>query len=192
MGTHSLQAAITFQKDLQQTRITAQRIGDRNQLKLEGPIPSKAHLFQPSVFLLLMQRALASLPETKTLEFEINSSGGSTLELIELHQLLRAHCPIDDCLLVTHIEEECSSACIALFLMGDKRSAAPDAEFGFHALQECNPQTGLCRMIPGMAQKIYIDFGIKSSWLEENFDLFDQKDLEYQSPNQLNDSGLFS
>ena len=56
----------------------------------------------------------------------LHSAGGSQYEATRMANILI------DAKVDTHVDEECSSSCLRLFLAGNKRTASLGAQFGFH------------------------------------------------------------
>lgn len=85
----------------------------------------------------LLELQAATVQPLRTLL--LDSDGGNIFEARGLANLVRTNN------LATHVDQECLSACTLVFVSGHKRTANPQARFGFHAyrLDSKHPQVWL-------------------------------------------------
>jgi hypothetical protein len=68
----------------------------------------------------------------------INSTGGLVQEALDIAREVQNHGG-----LTTEVREACNSACILIFMSGEKRLAPYDLDFGFHATSSVTPLSGV-------------------------------------------------
>ena len=94
------------------------------------------------------------------------------------------------CEITTEIEmfRHCASACIPLFMVGDKRIAGERTNWGFHQAATL----GGYLKIPFMAEYVLRSKGVSQTWLKRNKKLFKGLKMTWLSPNDLSGSRIIT
>ncbi len=104
-----------------------------------------------------VQRIIDASPDVTTLE--LNSDGGRGQIAEELALRVRQRH------LNTSVQDHCVSACTYIFLAGDKRELAEDAELGFHQVSALGVAAGDQRIIQDMVE-YYRSAGLRESFID--------------------------
>jgi hypothetical protein len=123
------------------------------------------------------------------IRLKLNSAGGLLSIFDDFSGSLRDACSYSmDCKITTYVEseDECTSACVPLFMVGDRRKAGESARFGFHTASAL-PGFG---KIPALVQNDLIKNGVDESWLEMNKSLFDSLQVTILNPKRLEGSNI--
>lgn len=119
--------------------------------------------------------------------------GGDIALVNKVYSIIQRTCHSNrysSCEITTEIEmfRHCASACIPLFMVGDKRIAAERSKWGFHqaALIE-----GFLK-IPFMAEYVLRSKGVNSAWLKRNKQIFKSLKMSWLKPYELNGSSIIT
>lgn len=137
----------------------------------------------------LVDKMLAVLIRDKRTIVLTKFNGGTIAPVLALAEKFREICPAErGCSFETEVKagQRCASNCLTLFMAGAKRSAAPEAEFGFHAASN-GPQLDV---VYGLAQSTYQRAGISVAWIAMHENLFQSLTITWLRADQLNGSGI--
>jgi hypothetical protein len=119
--------------------------------------------------------------------------GGDLALVNKMYDLLKGKCHDrghSSCEITTQVEmfRTCASACIPLYMVGDKRVAAERSEWGFHAAAI----VGGYVKIPFMSAYVLKTKGVNPVWLEKNKKMFSSLAVTWLSPLKMNGSNIIT
>lgn len=144
-------------------------------------------------------RALEVLPEGKDIIINLDSWGGNEFISYMLRQEIAAKCrgqledgsPCKKCTITTHVGQfrSCRSACVGIYAIGDQKTYAESARFGFHGVHHVVDGS----FIEGAAEKVLKEWGFNSDWVYQQTEkgYLSRQEFTLYSGQELHDSGLF-
>lgn len=130
--------------------------------------------------------ALKAIPLGRGFTLVLDLAGGDVQNTTRLISAIRAKCESNGtktCTITTYVRaaRRCESACVGLYMAGDRRLADPAAVFGFHR----GPLSTASR-----SREILRGWGVRWWWLELRRDLFSSTEIIFLMPDQLWGSGI--
>jgi|GEM_PF-3968874 len=122
------------------------------------------------------------------IEIYLNSDGGFQPLVEDYVKKIKNKCAQKTCTITTVLRypNYCASACLILFMAGNKRVATRGARFGFHSAAAL-PGTF---KIPYYAERGLKRSGVNPEWLELNKDLFDSLSITWLKASELVGSNI--
>ncbi len=177
--------------ELKQSRfeVTYSRRAQKQLIKIKGALIIGKGETERSILNALRDRVESNLDTHIILDV----FGGDIAVVNKIYDELKLKCHdrgYKACTITTEVEmfRHCASACIPLFMVGDKRIAAERTNWGFHqaALVE-----GVI-LIPFMSEYVLRQKGVNSKWLKNNKAMFNTLKITWLEPLQLNGSGIIT
>ena len=165
------------------------READKQTLRVKGVIIISDGESQNALLNILKTRIESGLD----LHIVLDMFGGDIAVVNKVYDVLKAKCHdrgYKSCDIKTEVEmfRHCASACIPLFMVGDKRVAAERTNWGFH-------QAALIEgfiMIPFMSEYVLRQKGVNAAWLKEKKSMFNTLKMTWLEPLEMQGSGIMT
>jgi hypothetical protein len=129
-----------------------------------------------------VQKIIDASPDATTLELNSDGGRGQIAEELAL-RVRRRH-------LNTSVQDHCVSACTYIFLAGDKRELAEDAELGFHRVSALGVVASDKSIIQGMVE-YYRSAGLRESFID-HIVATPPDDMWYPTRRELENAGVIT
>lgn len=165
------------------------RTADKQTLRIKGAIIVADGESKNDLLSVLKTRIESNLD----LHIALDMFGGDIAVVNKVYDILKTKCNdrgYKSCDITTEVEmfRHCASACIPLFMVGDKRVAAERTNWGFH-------QAALIEgfiMIPFMSEYVLREKGVNKTWLKKNKKMFSTLAMTWLQPLEMQGSGIIT
>jgi len=179
--------AQAFQFKKNRYELTYNRVGHTQELRFKGSLIVAGGEKKSELYRVLEERVLEGLDTRIVLDL----FGGDLAVVNRVFDILRSKCHdrgTQQCTITTQVEmfRYCASACIPLFMVGDRRMAAERSNWGFHQAAILGGYV----MLPFMSEYVLRSKGVNAQWLRNNHELFSTLRISWFAPKELNGSGI--
>jgi hypothetical protein len=179
--------AQAFQYKKNRYTLDYKRQGHTQELRFKGSLIVASGEKKSELYSVLENRVLEGLDTRIVLDV----FGGDLAVVNRMYDILRSKCHdrgSQQCTITTQVEmfRYCASACIPLFMVGDKRIAAERSSWGFHQAAILGGYV----MLPFMSEYVLREKGVNARWLKDNKELFSTLRVTWFEPRELNGSGI--
>lgn len=131
-----------------------------------------------------------NLKQGEDLLITLDLFGGDLALVNKFYDKIRTKCSPRNCLITTEVEmfRTCASACIPLFMVGERRFAAERTNWGFHQAYVL----GGFVMLPFMAEYVLKSKGVDPQWLRDHKYMFRTVRLTWLKPSDLYGSHIIT